>query len=526
MGYIFLIIVIIVLCNSLVKLYRRIKSIIINRTKGKTNHKSTINPTVKPAYSRENTGRYNNNTKKHSYRHKRNDTEITLSEEQIRIYNAIEFTSNSYFITGKAGTGKSVLLQYFVNHTSKKVIVLAPTGIAALLVGGQTIHSFFELNIGLQDVNNKKYVNKISGEKGYILKCLDTLIIDEASMICADVMDMIDSKLQKARNNHEPFGGCQIVLFGDLYQLPPVVDNSQLYRIIEDRYKTKFFFGAPGIERLHLNVIELQKVFRQNDPKFIDLLNKIRVGEVDDTTLAELNSRCVLPPKNEKIITLTAHNKTANDINTANLNKLFGKEFIFNGLVAGDFTQSALPAELHLRLKVGALVMMVKNDIRGISSDDETRKARWVNGTLGIISYLSNDIIKVMINGVEHIVEQESWEKYQYKYDINTKTIKQEVVGTFIQYPIKVAYAITIHKSQGQTYDKVRISLGTGAFEDGQVYAAISRCRDFQNIYLDQKISLKDIKVNPEIKNFMMKNPNRKLILESSQCSSETVLPP
>ena len=429
-------------------------------------------------------------------------TGIELSPEQKAVYEKLESSNENFFITGKAGTGKSVLLQYFAKNTKKQVAVVAPTGVAALIVGGQTIHSFFSLNIDLQDTSDFEEVSKLPNSKAEVLRHLDSLIIDEVSMVSADVMDMIDAKLQYARANQSPFGGCQIIAFGDLYQLPPVVDNGQVYRFLDDKYKSRFFFGAPGTKNKPLNIVELQEVFRQKDDYFIKLLNRIRVGNVDELLLEDINSRCVLPPQGENIITLTADNATARKINKYNLDSLSSQEYVYEGKIEGDILQSSLPTDLQLHLKVGALVMMLKNDNTDNSSHDKNKKARWVNGTFGIITYLSKDEVRVTINGVEHSIGKASWEKYQYRYDAIEKKIEKEIVAVFVQYPIKIAYAITIHKSQGQTYDKVKIDLNNGAFEDGQVYVALSRCKSIANVYLAKRMTIGDFKVNPEVLNF------------------------
>ena len=429
--------------------------------------------------------------------------DIKLGDEQKRVYNLMDNSNENLFITGKAGTGKSVLLQYFVRHTSKQVAVVAPTGVAALNVGGQTIHSFFSMGLDVQDPDDYSQVSDMGYKRKEILKGIQTLVIDEISMVSADIMDMIDAKLKYARGNDRPFGGCQIIVFGDLYQLPPVVPSGQASRYMEDRYTTVYYFGADEIRKNPFKIIELQHVFRQKDQTFIDILNKIRLGQTSKALLEDINNCCVLPPEDEQYITLTGDNATANTINNEKLLALNTKEYVYDGAVVGDIKQSSMPTDLHLRLKVGAHVMMIKNDRTDNSSNDKRQKARWVNGTLGVVSYLASDGIKVKINGVSHWVDKEKWEKYQYRYNAEEKKLEKDIVATFTQYPIKLAYAITIHKSQGQTYDAVKVDLSKGAFATGQTYVALSRCRSMESLYLTKALRQEDIKVSQEVIDYM-----------------------
>lgn len=430
---------------------------------------------------------------------------VELGEEQQRVYDIMTKSNDNLFITGKAGTGKSVLLQYFVKHTTKSVAVLAPTGVAALNVGGQTIHSFFGLDIDVQCTDDISKVANISQNRQRILSSLQTLVIDEISMVRADVMDMIDAKLKYARHNKQPFGGCQIIAFGDLYQLPPVMTNGQASRYIEDKYTTIHFFGATEIRRHPFKIIELQHVFRQKDQLFINILNKIRLGQTDSSLLEDINSRCILPPQNLQYITLTGDNATADRINQEQLLEIPSREYVYTGTVTGDLKRANMPTDITLRLKVGAHIIMIKNDHTNNSSIDKTRKARWTNGTFGIISRLEPDCIHVIINGVEHSIDKEKWEKYQYRYDATEHKLEKDVVATFEQYPIKLAYAITIHKSQGQTYDAVKVDLSKGAFAAGQTYVALSRCRSMETLYLAKPLKQSDIKVSQEVINYMKK---------------------
>ncbi len=424
---------------------------------------------------------------------------IQLGEEQAAVFRLLNETSNNYFITGKAGTGKSVLLQYFVTHTLKNTAVVAPTGVAAINVGGQTIHSFFGLELNIQDVNNLEGVVKLTKRRKKILENLETLVIDEISMVSADIMDMIDRKMRVARAKDIPFGGCQIVVFGDLYQLPPVIVGDNARQYMRDHYGTTFFFGAPAVKESNFETIELGRIYRQNDEHFINLLNKIRLGVRTDDILENINTACTEAPDDEPFITLAATNAVANNINRKRLAEIESDEFEYEGTVTGDIPSSALPTEMKLKLKVGALVMITKNDVL----TEKRTIPRWVNGTLAVVSELGPDYIKVRIGKKQYKIAKTTWEKCQYEYDEKTKTIEKDIVATFSQFPIKLAYAITIHKSQGQTYDAVKIDLARGAFAPGQVYVALSRCRNLETLYLTRPLYARDIIVSPAVVEYM-----------------------
>lgn len=424
-----------------------------------------------------------------------------LGAEQAAVFRLLNETPQNYFITGKAGTGKSVLLQYFVSHTLKNTAVLAPTGVAAINVGGQTIHSFFGLDLDIQDVRDTETVAKITKRRRAIFENLDALVIDEISMVSADVMDMIDHKLRIARNKDLPFGGCQMIVFGDLYQLPPVVVGETAKQFMRDHYGTTFFFGAPGVKQGDFQTIELSHIYRQKDEHFINLLNSIRLGKRTDDILADINMSCVETPSDDTFITLAATNAVADNINRARLAEIPEPEYNFDGRITGDLSANSLPTEMNLKLKVGALVMMTKND----TNIEANKKPRWANGTLAVISGLTPDSIKVRIDNSEYKIDKTTWEKCQYDYDEKTKTISKDIVGTFTQFPVKLAYAITIHKSQGQTYSAVKIDLARGAFAPGQVYVALSRCQSLNNLYLTRPLYARDIIVSPTVIDFMDK---------------------
>ena len=424
-----------------------------------------------------------------------------LGAEQAAVFRLLNETPQNYFITGKAGTGKSVLLQYFVSHTLKNTAVLAPTGVAAINVGGQTIHSFFGLDLDIQDVRDTETVAKITKRRRAIFENLDALVIDEISMVSADVMDMIDHKLRIARNKDLPFGGCQMIVFGDLYQLPPVVVGETAKQFMRDHYGTTFFFGAPGVKQGDFQTIELSHIYRQKDEHFINLLNSIRLGKRTDDILADINMSCVETPSDDTFITLAATNAVADNINRARLAEIPEPEYNFDGRITGDLSANSLPTEMNLKLKVGALVMMTKND----TNIEANKKPRWANGTLAVVSELSPDSIKVRIDNSEYKINKTTWEKCQYDYDEKSKTISKDIVGTFTQFPVKLAYAITIHKSQGQTYSAVKIDLARGAFAPGQVYVALSRCQSLDNLYLTRPLYARDIIVSPTVIDFMDK---------------------
>lgn len=415
---------------------------------------------------------------------------LEVTEDFQRAFNLMEQTRDHIFITGKAGTGKSTLLRFFRDNTKKNVAIVAPTGIAAINAGGSTIHSFFKFPTGV--VTNKD-IKKLSNKRD-LFKALDALVIDEASMVRADVMDAIDLSLRLNRGIDKPFGGVQVILFGDLYQLPPVIDDKEVKRFLDDTYGgCPYFFAARVFREAHLTMLELSKVFRQKEGWFIELLDKVRKGEVSDTHLRLLNSRVSLvPPRDEPAVILTTRRDQASEINLSELRKLPGREYIYKAKITGTFDEASYPTDRWLRLKEGAQVMLLRNDPFG----------RWVNGTLAVVKELSESLVKVFVSGVTYSVEPVTWEKTEYYYDPHERKIESRVVGAFQQLPMSLAWAVTIHKSQGKTFDRVIIDLGRGAFEHGQVYVALSRCRSFDGIYLRTPIRPHDIRVNPLVKKF------------------------
>lgn len=432
----------------------------------------------------------------------------SLNQEKIDLFWRMERTRETMYITGKAGAGKSYLLEFFVKHTRKNVAVVAPTGVAALNVGGQTIHSFFGLGLGVQDLNEIRKKG-VFGKRKVLLEKLDTLIIDEASMVRVDLLDAIDLKLQLANGNNLPFGGKQVILFGDLYQLPPVIDDAQISRYLEDKYGSVFFFAAPAFHKTLLNFYELKTVFRQNDVAFVGILNDIRTGNVTSNELDALNSRYGLLESrsvHERFVTLTPRNETASRINQNRLDQISRPEYSYNATISGDFKKSSFPTEPILKLKVGAQVMMLINDNVDDYQERGNKGRRWVNGTLGVISELGDNYIKVMINKVEHSIDKHEWTRNEYEYDAIKKKLISRPVATFKQFPVRLAWALTIHKAQGQTYQSVAVDLEGGAFAAGQTYVALSRCVSLENLYLTHPVRREDIIINQEVASFMGKH--------------------
>jgi len=418
-------------------------------------------------------------------------TGIELSSEQKFLFNLIETTKTNVFITGKAGTGKSVLLQYFKLNSKKNVVVCAPTGVAALNVGGQTIHSLFKIKPGF--VNKDELIPNFRTAE--LLQHVDTVVIDEISMVRADLMDAIDIILRKARRNSLPFGGVQVVMFGDLYQLPPVVEDKELHKYFFDNLGGYYFFNADVWKNTNMDLYELTNIFRQRDETFKTVLNAIREKKLTDEHLKLINNRtkAEIPP--DGIITLATTNQAVNEINQTRLDQLPAKESEYKALVMGDLEPSYFPTEENLKLKVGAQVMFLKND----------RDKRWVNGTIGKVEKLAPDEIRVNIDGISYPVPQETWKKIRYTYNRDTRKIDEEVISSFTQYPLKLAWALTIHKAQGQTYGQVVIDMGQGAFAHGQTYVALSRCKSLEGLYLKKEILYEDIQVDPLVVQFMSK---------------------
>ncbi len=423
---------------------------------------------------------------------------LELSSDFKYALDLLSKTNKSMFITGRAGTGKSTLLRLFRTTCRKKMVVLAPTGIAALNVQGQTIHSFFGFppRPDFQD-----HISKRRNHKLY--KKIEVLIIDEISMVRADLLDGINRFLQINRDSFEPFGGVQVVFFGDLFQLPPVVSTPQEKMLFQMYYDSPFFFSAKVFEDndFEMEMLELRKVYRQEARYFIRLLDAVRTNRIDYEDLEDFNERYFPDFEiQDYYITLSTRNATVNKINAKQLARLDKKLYKYIATVTGKFEDRLFPTEQILQLKEGAQVMFVKND----------PERQFVNGTIGKVVSLNNEIIKVKIedlDGNDKVIEvtQMDWEVLKYKSAVSNSgdmEIETEVVGTFTQYPLRLAWAITIHKSQGKTFDKVIIDLGRGAFEHGQTYVALSRCRTMEGIVLKQPLRMKDVMVDERIVDF------------------------
>jgi ATP-dependent exoDNAse (exonuclease V) alpha subunit len=423
--------------------------------------------------------------------------------ELLQALAIIERTAHPIFLTGKAGTGKSTFLRHLVERGQKQFVIVAPTGIAAMNVKGQTIHSFFQFPLRPllpDDKGIKKFHHQ--SEKWQIIQKMDALIIDEVSMVRADLVDAIDTSLRRNANPHQPFGGKQVVFIGDIFQLEPVVQREgPEAEILQSLYRTPYFFEAHVFRRmakegLPLLSIELQKVYRQRDLGFVGLLDKIRRSDATWDDVQELNARYVpnLSPleANGFSITLTTRNDLAERLNLAELASLRTREHIYEGTVNGEFERS-FPADFLLRLKEGAQVMFLRND----------REGRWMNGTIGQVHTLGDDVVQVQTeDGQVHDVGRAVWDNTLYAYNAEKELIESEVLGSYTQFPLRLAWAITIHKSQGLTFDRVHIDLGAGTFAAGQLYVALSRCRTLDGITLAKKIRLQDMLVAERVKQF------------------------
>ena len=428
------------------------------------------------------------------------DTHSTNSELDLA-WQLVERTGVNVFLTGKAGTGKTTFLRRLRERSPKRMVVVAPTGVAAINAGGVTIHSFFQFPLapyipgGAFRAKDEKY--RFSKEKKNIIRTLDLLVIDEISMVRADLLDQIDAVLRLHRDRHRPFGGVQLLMIGDLSQLAPVVKESE-WALLREYYRTPYFFGSLALQQTQHVTIELSHVYRQTDRTFINILNEVRENRLTPASLARLNERVVLNESEESVdgvIRLTTHNATANRYNEERMGALKGIRFSFKAKVIGNFPESSYPAEETLVLKEGCQVMFLKND---------SQDSRYYNGKLGVVT--SVDASKICVRGIEDDniveVEPEVWTNARYVIDKETKEIREEIEGEFRQYPLRLAWAITIHKSQGLTFDRAVLDVNA-AFAAGQVYVALSRCRSLEGLVLTAPLNTASVRTDMVVTDYM-----------------------
>jgi ATP-dependent DNA helicase PIF1 len=420
---------------------------------------------------------------------------FTKNSTAKKILSKLSNSKDNLYITGEAGTGKTTLIQEFITKSTKNIVVLAPTGMAAINIGGQTIHSFCEFNLDppFKNIQDGKIIRIKNRAK---LKKLDTLIIDEISMVRPDLMDAMDLFFRKNLDGQKPFGGLQLVLVGDHFQLPPILQKDEQAKFFQ-LYKTPYFFSASVYSKLDLKHFKLAHIYRQTDLKYIKLLNYLRFGISDPRLVNWINENLLYKnlksKKNDQPIIIATRNIEVTKINRTFLEKLDQEIFSYKAVIEGDFSRELYPLEKYLVLKKDAQVMFVRTDM----------EKRWVNGTIGKVCELNKDFIVVTLeNGKKVRVDQELWEICKFEFSEKTNRLEKIIVGSFLQYPLKLAWAVTIHKSQGQTFSKCIIDIGGGSFAFGQTYVAFSRCKSLEGLYLKSPISSRDIKCDPQIIEF------------------------
>ncbi len=444
----------------------------------------------------------------------------TDNKEWQSALHIINDTSRSLFLTGKAGTGKSTFLRHVAGSTKKKHVILAPTGMSAINAGGSTLHSFFRIPLhpliptdSRYNTRNIRKTLKYNGNHCKLLREVELIIIDEISMVRADIIDFIDKVLRiYCRNMREPFGGKQMLLIGDIYQLEPVVTEEDR-KLLHPFYETAFFFGAKVFQEMRLVSIELQKVYRQTDKTFISILDHIRNNTAGAAELQAINARvgAELSLQNGKMaITLASHRDTVDYINGQQLMKLDGDPIVFHGTIEGEFPLASLPSPMELQVKVGAQIIFIKND----------KDKRWVNGTIGVISAIDENHRKMSVvteDGNEYDVAQDIWENIRYTFNEKEQKIEEQQLGIYKQFPMRLAWAITIHKSQGLTFRQVNIDFSGGVFAGGQAYVALSRCTSLDGLRLNAPIRTKDIFVRPEVIRFAKQYNDRATYAKAMQ---------
>ncbi len=432
----------------------------------------------------------------------------------------LENTGVNLFLTGKAGTGKTTFLRKLKEHSPKRMVVMAPTGVAALNAGGVTIHSFFQLPFGpylpaMQEAEGGRLKMQFNREKINIIRSLDLLVIDEISMVRADLLDAVNDVLQRYRDRNKPFGGVQLLMIGDLQQLAPVVKQPE-WEILRSHYRSPYFFDSKALRASEYLTLELQHIYRQQDREFIEILNRVRENTLDRATLNRLNSRYIpdfLPDESQGYITLTSHTDTARRINESKLNLLTTPAYTFDCEVEGEFPEYLYPVDRVLTLKEGAQVMFVKNDPSGAH--------RYFNGKIGRVTAIDDEQIEVTPDDSSEPIEVEvaEWTNAKYVIDPQTREITEQVEGKFRQYPLKAAWAITIHKSQGLTFDRAIID-AADSFSHGQVYVALSRCRSFEGLVLRTPLSSDAIISDSAVKSFVREaalNPPNEEVLSQQE---------
>lgn len=432
-------------------------------------------------------------------------------------FDFVQYTNTNIFLTGKAGTGKTTFLKRLKELSPKRMVVVAPTGVAAINAGGVTIHSFFQLPFSpfIPEQSNQQPVHRFSGEKIKIIKSLDLLVIDEISMVRADVLDAIDNVLRRFRDRNRAFGGVQLLMIGDLQQLAPVIKDEE-WQFLRQYYHSAFFFDSRALNSTQHIGIELKHIYRQSDQVFIDLLNQVRENQLIGESLQQLNARFIpdfKPKENEGYITLTTHNAQAKAINDSKMQILKSKEQCFVAKIEGDFPEYLYPNDRELTLKIGAQVMFLKND--------SSREKLYYNGKIGKITDLDEDFITVQCADDPQpiVVDRSEWHNTKYSIDDDTKEIKETIIGSYTQYPLKLAWAITIHKSQGLTFEKAIID-ANASFAHGQVYVALSRCKSLEGLVLSSRLTLSSIKNDNSVFEFtktIENNPPSKKLLNDSK---------